>query len=81
MKETRREQAAVWARRLHDEITGFFTELDAGGAFREDVWERPGGGGGVARVLAEGNTFEKAGINRSAVDGRLPAGLAQRLGS
>jgi coproporphyrinogen III oxidase len=81
VKETRRDQASVWAGRLHDEITGFLTELDGGGAFREDVWERPGGGGGVARVLAEGNTFEKAGINRSVVDGRLPAGLAQRLGS
>jgi coproporphyrinogen III oxidase len=80
VKESRREQASAWARSLHDEITGFFTELDGGGAFREDVWERPGGGGGVARVL-EGNTFEKAGINRSVVDGRLPAGLAQRLGS
>jgi coproporphyrinogen III oxidase len=81
VKETRREQASVWARTLHDEITDFFTELDGGGACRQDVWERPGGGGGVARVLAEGNTFEKAGINRSVVDGRLPSGLAQRLGA
>lgn len=79
--ESRRNLAARWAETLHDEIAGFFTGLDGGGQFREDTWERPGGGGGVARVLTEGSTFEKAGINRSVVDGRLPAGLAQRLGS
>jgi len=79
--ESRRGQAVAWVETLHDEITTFFTELDGGGRFEEDVWERPGGGGGVARVLAEGSTFEKAGINRSVVDGRLPAGMAQRLGS
>jgi coproporphyrinogen III oxidase len=67
--------------RLHDETTAFFTRLDGGGAFREDRWDRPGGGGGVARVLTDGTTFEKAGINRSAVTGVLPPGAAQRLGA
>jgi coproporphyrinogen III oxidase len=81
VKDSRRDWAAAWARTLHDEMTAFFTELDGGGGFREDVWERPGGGGGVARVLADGESFEKAGINRSVVDGRLPSGLVQRLGS
>ncbi|HEX3232748.1 MAG TPA: oxygen-dependent coproporphyrinogen oxidase [Gemmatimonadales bacterium] len=65
---------------LHDETTRFFTQLDGGGTFREDRWERPGGGGGVARVL-EGVTFEKAGVNRSAVEGILPAAAAQRVGA
>jgi coproporphyrinogen III oxidase len=66
---------------LHDEATEFFTGLDRGGAFREDRWERPGGGGGVSRVLAEGATFEKAGINRSVVEGVLAPELAQRIGA
>ena len=81
VKDSRRDWAAAWARTLHDEMTAFFTELDGGAGFREDVWERPGGGGGVARVLADGESFEKAGINRSVVDGRLPSGLVKRLGS
>jgi coproporphyrinogen III oxidase len=76
-----RERVAALMERLHDETTAFFTELDGGGRFREDRWERPGGGGGVARVLTDGTTFEKAGINRSAVSGVLPAGAAQRLGA
>jgi coproporphyrinogen III oxidase len=76
-----RERVAAMMERLHDETTAFFTRLDGGGAFREDRWERPGGGGGVTRVLSEGATFEKGGINRSAVSGVLPPGAAQRLGA
>jgi coproporphyrinogen III oxidase len=78
---SRRQQMTDWAAVLHDEVTAFFTELDGGGQFREDRWDRPGGGGGVARVLSEGTSFEKAGVNRSAVEGELPPGLAQRLGA
>jgi coproporphyrinogen III oxidase len=76
-----RARVAALMERLHDDATTFFTGLDRGGQFREDRWDRPGGGGGVARVLSEGTTFEKAGINRSAVFGVLPAGAAQRLGA
>ncbi|MGH7527946.1 MAG: oxygen-dependent coproporphyrinogen oxidase [Gemmatimonadales bacterium] len=66
---------------LHDETTGFFTVLDRGGKFQEDPWDRLGGGGGVARVLTEGLTFEKAGVNRSVVEGVLDPRLAQRIGA
>lgn len=78
---TLRDEVSARMERLHDETTAFFTRLDRGGRFREDRWDRPGGGGGVARVLADGTTFEKAGINRSAVSGVLPRGAAQRLGA
>ena len=47
--------------RLHDETTAFFSRLDGGGAFREDRWDRPGGGGGVARVLADGRDVREGG--------------------
>src|SRR5215213_11270679 len=66
--------------RLHEEATGLFTALDRGGAFREDRWERREGGGGVSRVLTEGLTFEKAGVNRSTVEGVLSPHLSQRIG-
>jgi coproporphyrinogen III oxidase len=78
---SRRAAAAAWIERLHDDVTAFVSRLDGGGAFEEDRWDRPGGGGGVTRVLAGGRTFEKAGVNRSAVNGELPASLAQRLGA
>jgi coproporphyrinogen III oxidase len=67
--------------RLHDQATDLFTGLDRGGSFREDRWEREGGGGGVSRMLTEGNTFEKAGVNRSTVEGVLAPQLAQRIGA
>jgi coproporphyrinogen III oxidase len=77
---TRRAEATRWIAGLHDELTSFFGRLDRGGTFIEDRWERPGGGGGVARVMTDGITFEKAGINRSAVMGPLPELAARRLG-
>ena len=51
-----------------------------GQGFREDSWERPGGGGGRSRVLEGGNVFEKAGVNFSHVfgDGLPPSATAQR---
>jgi coproporphyrinogen III oxidase len=76
-----RERVAAQVARLHDETTEFFARLEGGAEFREDRWDRPGGGGGVARVLTDGATFEKAGVNRSAVTGELPPGAAARLGA
>ncbi len=76
----RRSEVTRWIAGLHDELTSFFGRLDRGGTFIEDRWERPGGGGGVARVMTDGVTFEKAGINRSAVMGVLPEAAARRLG-
>ncbi|HYF40393.1 MAG TPA: oxygen-dependent coproporphyrinogen oxidase, partial [Gemmatimonadales bacterium] len=81
MRERLRLDVTGQVERLHDEATALFTALDGGGKFREDRWERPGGGGGVSRVLTEGATFEKVGVNRSAVEGALVPGLAQRIGA
>ena len=51
-----------------------------GQPFREDSWDRPGGGGGRSRVLEGGKVFEKAGVNFSHVfgDGLPPSATAQR---
>jgi coproporphyrinogen III oxidase len=76
-----RQRIAEQVEKLHDEATRLFTVLDRGGRFREDRWEREGGGGGVTRVLSDGATFEKAGVNRSVVEGEMPAGMAHRLGA
>jgi coproporphyrinogen III oxidase len=75
-----RDDASRWIARLHDDVVELFESLDHGGKFREDRWDREGGGGGTARVLIEGETFEKAGINRSEVFGELPPAAAKRLG-
>jgi len=64
---------------LQSEIVDGLERADGAGRFGRDAWDRPGGGGGVARVLAEGAVFEKAGVNVSLVHGSLPASLDGRM--
>jgi coproporphyrinogen III oxidase len=48
-------------------------ELLDGKPFRRDAWDRPEGGGGVSRLVEEGNFLERAGANFSHVMGeKLP---------
>ena len=54
---------------LQDRICSRLAGLDGQAGFREDAWQRPEGGGGRTRVLAEGRVFEKAGVNFSKVRG------------
>jgi coproporphyrinogen III oxidase len=77
---TDRLRAAAWTVAVHEDVTGLLTALDAGGEFVEEQWTREGGGGGVSRLLVDGATFEKAGVNRSMVHGVLPPEALQRLG-
>jgi coproporphyrinogen III oxidase len=63
---------------LQTRLVSALERLD-GGRFAEDVWERVGGGGGTSRVLADGQLFEKAGVNYSDVHGQLRADFAKHL--
>lgn len=65
-------------KQLQDDICAQLAAAD-GGSFREDAWERPGGGGGRTRVIS-GNRIEKGGVNFSAVWGDLSAQGAKALG-
>lgn len=57
---------------LQDRIVAKLTELD-GTPFLSDEWQRPEGGGGISRLLEEGNLFERAGVGFSHVMGsKLP---------
>lgn len=59
---------------LQDEICQKLEATDTAAKFIEDSWQREQGGGGRTRVLADGNIFEKAGVNFSHVSGeQLPA--------
>ena len=65
---------------LQDEICTALEKADGKAVFREDRWERAGGGGGKSRVIANGNVFEKGGVNTSVVHGELPEAMAQQFG-
>jgi coproporphyrinogen III oxidase len=75
---SRGEAAAAYFRTLQDEIVAALEDAD-GRPFREDSWQRPGGGGGRSRVLADSALFEKAGVNFSDVHGELRPDMAAAL--
>lgn len=54
-------------------------EADGKGRFVLDEWEREGGGGGLTRVMSNGNILEKAGVNFSAVYGELNKDMLKNL--
>ncbi|MDT7829083.1 oxygen-dependent coproporphyrinogen oxidase [Pricia sp. S334] len=65
---------------LQDTITAKLEEVDGTARFREDLWERPEGGGGRTRVIENGNVFEKGGVNISSVHGELPKSMQAYFG-
>jgi coproporphyrinogen III oxidase len=73
------ERASKFFGELQTDICRAIADLDGGKDFSRDAWQRPGGGGGVARVLEGGAVFEKAGVNWSSVDGDLPPELASSM--
>jgi len=63
---------------LQDRICLELEEEDGGATFQQDQWQRPGGGGGRTRVLANGKVIEKGGVNFSHVFGdKLPPSATQ----
>jgi len=70
----------AYLRELQERICTELAALDGAGSFAADRWEREEGGGGITRVLAGGDVFEKAGVNFSRVHGRTlpPSASAHR---
>ncbi len=63
-------------RTLQNDICIALEELD-GEKFLNDEWKREEGGGGISRIISNGNIFEKGGVNTSKVFGRLPETMQQ----
>lgn len=64
---------------LQNEICQALEQEDGGAKFVEDKWEREEGGGGITRVIANGNTFEKGGVNSSVVYGNVTETMRSQL--
>lgn len=72
-------EVEAWLTGLQDRVCDRLETLDGHGRFREDVWQRPGGGGGRTRILEGGAVFEKGGVNYSGIAGdELPAAASAR---
>lgn len=74
-----RVEVAGYLTDLQDQICRTLEGLDGTTSFKEDRWDREGGGGGRSRVLIEGGVFEKAGVNFSEVYGQMTPELASQL--
>ncbi len=69
---TLKDQFYAYIQTLQDQICAALEAEDGKATFQEDLWDRPGGGGGRTRVIENGDVFEKGGVNISAVHGELP---------
>ncbi|MFU8813263.1 MAG: oxygen-dependent coproporphyrinogen oxidase [Balneolaceae bacterium] len=74
-----REPFTDYIKTLQDEICSALEEIDGKATFREDNWDRDGGGGGRTRVIEKGAVFEKGGVNISTVHGELPDPIKQHF--
>ncbi|NGZ86457.1 oxygen-dependent coproporphyrinogen oxidase [Duganella aceris] len=62
----------AWLLALQERIVASLEALD-GKAFLRDAWDRAEGGGGISRLVEEGNVIERGGVNFSHVMGaKLP---------
>ena len=65
---------------LQNDICIALESCDGEAKFTEDAWQREEGGGGKTRVIANGNVFEKGGVNSSVVFGEVTSQMRAGLG-
>lgn len=79
MTRKSKEEIAKVYQAMQNYICGELEAHDGQGAFTEDVWDRPEGGGGRTRIFRDGAILEKGGVAFSAVHGPTPAKILQKL--
>ncbi len=74
-----KETITDWFLDLQDKICKELELTDSKGIFKEDKWERAGGGGGRTRIIENGALIERGGVNFSAVHGPTPENILAAL--
>ncbi|AQG82302.1 oxygen-dependent coproporphyrinogen oxidase [Spirosoma montaniterrae] len=74
-----KETIATFFMDLQDRICRSLEDADGGATFREDAWQRPGGGGGRSRIITDGAVIEKGGVGFSAVHGEATEATLRSL--
>ncbi|UII30368.1 oxygen-dependent coproporphyrinogen oxidase [Fulvivirga ulvae] len=74
-----KDEITDWFKNLQDNICKELETADGLAKFREDFWEREGGGGGRSRTIANGEVIEKGGVGFSAVHGETPENILKAL--
>ena len=80
MKTPDPHSVSDYFRDLQDQCCSAISEEEPGKGFAEDKWKYADGGGGITRIIENGDVIEKGGVNFSYISGdRLPeAALASR---
>ncbi|MDQ2720922.1 MAG: oxygen-dependent coproporphyrinogen oxidase [Bacteroidota bacterium] len=65
--------------KLQNSLCNALEEADGKAKFIEDAWQRNEGGCGKTRVIANGNVFEKGGVNTSVVFGDVTDSMKTQL--
>lgn len=63
---------------IQEEICNALTPIQ-GEPFKQDIWQREGGGGGETRIYTEGRFLEKGGVNFSEVYGEFTPEFAEKI--
>ena len=84
-KTETKETRGLWIEfiyNLQDKICSALEEVDGKAKFSEDEWQRAEGegGGGLTKVITNGNVFEKGGVNTSVVYGHVSEKMQKQLG-
>lgn len=73
------QAVTTYLRGLQNTFCAELEQFDPDTGFAADTWQRPAGGDGDSRVLADGAVFERAGVNFSAIQGdELPRAASAR---
>lgn len=64
---------------LQNDICKELEVCDDKALFKTDQWQREEGGGGITKVIADGNVFEKGGVNTSVVFGAVTDAMRKQL--
>lgn len=79
MPRKSKEEIAELFKELQDHICAELERHDGIGRFKEDLWQRPAGGGGRTRTIGNGKILEKGGVAFSAVHGPTPDKILKKL--
>jgi len=70
--KTNLDNIIIYLKELQNNICSSLEKLDGKAVFIDDEWQREEGGGGLSKVIQNGNVFEKGGVNFSHVHGKMP---------
>jgi coproporphyrinogen III oxidase len=74
-----KDEIQLWFQSLQKDICHEMEKADGNAEFISDPWDRPGGGGGISRIITNGRIIEKGGVNFSAVWGKTPEPVIKTL--